>query len=60
MIITGGENVFPSEVENAVGAHHAIKDIAVIGVSDEKWGEAIKAIIILNENYEPGDELAKE
>jgi len=60
MIITGGENVFPSEVEGAAGAHPAVKDIAVIGVPDEKWGEAIKAIVILNENYEPSDELAKE
>ena len=60
MIITGGENVFPSEVEGTVGAHPAAKDIAVIGVPDEKWGEAIKAIVILHDNYEPSDELAKE
>ena len=60
MIITGGENVFPSEVESAVGAHPAVKDLAVIGVPDEKWGEAIKAVVILHDNYEPSDELAKE
>ncbi|HBF42731.1 MAG TPA: long-chain fatty acid--CoA ligase [Desulfobacteraceae bacterium] len=60
MIITGGENVFPSEVESVVGAHPAIKDIAVIGVPDKKWGEAIKAIVILHDDYEPGDELSKE
>ncbi|MBW2038170.1 MAG: AMP-binding protein [Deltaproteobacteria bacterium] len=60
MIITGGENVFPSEVENVVGAHQAVKDVAVIGVPDAKWGEAIKAVVVLHDKYEPSDELAKE
>ncbi len=60
MIITGGENVYPSEIEGVVGSHPAIKDIAVIGIPDKKWGEAVKAIIILHGKYEPTDELAKE
>ncbi len=60
MIITGGENVFPSEVENVVGSHKAVKDIAVIGVPDAKWGETIKAVIILNSGYEASDKLAQE
>jgi acyl-CoA synthetase (AMP-forming)/AMP-acid ligase II len=60
MIITGGENVYPSEVESTIGAHEAIKDVAVIGVPDDKWGEAIKAVVILHEGYEPNDDLAKE
>lgn len=60
MIITGGENVYPSEVESAVGAHEAIKDVAVIGVPDEKWGEALKAVVVLHEGYAPGETLAKE
>ncbi len=60
MIITGGENVYPSEVESVIGAHEAVKDIAVIGVPDEKWGEAVKAVIVLHEGYEPSEELAKE
>lgn len=59
MIITGGENVYPSEVENIVGAHEAVKDIAVIGIPDEKWGEAIKAVVVLNDDCEPGENLAK-
>jgi acyl-CoA synthetase (AMP-forming)/AMP-acid ligase II len=60
MIITGGENVYPSEVENIVGAHEAVKDIAVIGIPDEKWGEAIKAVVVLNDDCEPGEDLAKD
>jgi acyl-CoA synthetase (AMP-forming)/AMP-acid ligase II len=60
MIITGGENVYPSEVEGAVGAHEAVQDVAVIGVPDEKWGEAIKAVVVLHKNYEPSDQLAQE
>lgn len=47
MIVTGGFNVFSSEVEAAVMAHPAVKDCAVIGVPDEKWGEAVKAVIEL-------------
>ncbi len=60
MIITGGENVYPSEVENVVGSHPAVKDVAVIGIPDKKWGEAIKAIVILHEGYRGSPELAKE
>ena len=60
MIITGGENVYPNEVEGAVGAHRAVKDVAVIGVPDDKWGEAVKAVVILHDGYEASDELAKE
>jgi len=60
MIITGGENVYPSEVENVVGGHPAVKDVAVIGVPDAKWGEAVKAVVILHEGYRAGPELEAE
>ncbi len=60
MIITGGENVYPSEVENVLGPHPAVKDVAVIGVPDKKWGEAVKAVVILHEKYKPSEDLAKE
>ena len=60
MIITGGENVYPSEVECSIGCHAAIKDIAVIGVPDEKWGEAIKAVVVLHEGFRPTEELKNE
>jgi len=47
MIITGGFNVFPNEIEQALNTHPAIQDCAVIGVPDEKWGEAVKAVVQL-------------
>jgi acyl-CoA synthetase (AMP-forming)/AMP-acid ligase II len=46
MIISGGENVYPSEVEALIGAHPAVKDVAVIGLPDEKWGESVHAVIV--------------
>jgi acyl-CoA synthetase (AMP-forming)/AMP-acid ligase II len=46
MVVTGGENVFTTEVENAVISHAAVQDVAVIGVPHEEWGEAVHAIVI--------------
>ena len=46
MIISGGENVYPAEVENALMSHEGIADVAVIGVPDEQWGEVGKALVI--------------
>ena len=48
MIISGGFNVYPSEVEQVIWGHPAVQDCAVIGVPDEKWGEAVKAVVELN------------
>ena len=47
MIISGGVNIYPAEVEAALQAHPAVMDVAVIGVPDEQWGEAVKAIVQL-------------
>ncbi|MGH6623255.1 MAG: class I adenylate-forming enzyme family protein, partial [Burkholderiaceae bacterium] len=47
MIITGGFNVYPNELEQVLMTHPAVQDCAVIGVPDDKWGEAIKAVIQL-------------
>jgi acyl-CoA synthetase (AMP-forming)/AMP-acid ligase II len=46
MIVSGGENIYPAEVENVVFAHPDVADVAVIGVPDEKWGETVKAIVV--------------
>ena len=48
MIISGGFNVYPSEIEQVLWGHQAVQDCAVIGVPDEKWGEAVKAVVELN------------
>jgi acyl-CoA synthetase (AMP-forming)/AMP-acid ligase II len=52
MIVTGAENVYPAEVENALFGHPAIADAAVIGVPDPRWGEAVKAIVVLKQGVE--------
>ena len=49
MIISGGENVYPSEVEGVIGAHPQVKDVAVLGVPHEKWGEAVHAVVVLHD-----------
>jgi len=56
MIISGGENVYPSEVESMLGGHPKVKDVAVIGVADEKWGERVHAVIILRDGETPNED----
>src|SRR5205085_10340569 len=46
MIVSGGENVYPAEVENAILGCPGVADAAVIGVPDARWGEAVKAIVV--------------
>ena len=56
MIVSGGENVYPAEVENVLMTHPGVADAAVIGVPDQRWGEAVKAVIVAS----PGAELSAE
>ena len=49
MVISGGENVYPAEVESVLYEHPAVSEVAVIGVPDERWGEAVAAIVVLKE-----------
>jgi acyl-CoA synthetase (AMP-forming)/AMP-acid ligase II len=56
LIKPGGENVFPAEVEKAIGKHAAVKNVCVFGVPDPKFGEGIKAVVALH----PGKKLTKE
>ncbi|BDH59360.1 hypothetical protein MTP03_42990 [Tsukamurella sp. PLM1] len=46
MVVTGGFNVFPREVEDVISTHPSVASVAVIGVPDEKWGEAVKAVVV--------------
>ncbi|RJG02690.1 long-chain-fatty-acid--CoA ligase [Noviherbaspirillum sedimenti] len=55
MIITGGENVYPAQIENALFDHPKIANVAVIGVPDSKWGEVVKAFIVCK----PGEKLTE-
>jgi long-chain acyl-CoA synthetase len=56
MIVSGGENVYPAEVESAIFGHPAVADVAVIGVPDDTWGEAVKAVVVLK----PGAQAAPD
>ena len=53
MVVSGGENIYPVEVENAIASHDAVADVAVIGVPDDKFGEALLAFVVLK----PGTSL---
>ena len=50
MIISGGENIYPSEVEGLLGSHDQVKDVAVIGIPHETWGECVHAVIVLHQS----------
>jgi long-chain acyl-CoA synthetase len=60
MIISGAENIYPAEVESAVYGHPAVAEVAVIGVPDDKWGEAVKAVVALKPGMsaDPDDIIA--
>ena len=58
MIISGGENIYPAEVESAVFGHPDVADVAVIGVPSEKWGEEVKAIVVAKPGTNPAQETS--
>ena len=55
MIISGGENVYPSEIEAVIGAHPFVKDVAVIGLPDAKWGECVHAVVVTHDGASLSD-----
>lgn len=60
MIISGGVNIYPQEAEAVLTLHPAIRDVAVIGVPDKEFGEAVKAVVELKSGLRPTDALGKE
>lgn len=56
MIISGGEHVYPSEVEEVIAKYEKVLEVAVIGIPHEKWGESVKAVVVLKENCECTEE----
>jgi long-chain acyl-CoA synthetase len=60
MIISGGVNIYPAEVEGAIIMHPAVADVAVIGVPDAEMGEQVKAVVQLRDGHAPGEALGKE
>ncbi|EZP79301.1 Long-chain-fatty-acid--CoA ligase [Novosphingobium resinovorum] len=54
MVVSGGENIYSAEIENVLSTHVAVASVAVIGVPDERWGEAVKAIVIIRDGH-PAD-----
>ncbi len=60
LIITGGVNVYPAEVDTVLLGHPAVGDVAVIGVPSEEWGEEVKAVVELQPGYQPDESLAAE
>ena len=56
VVITGGLNVYPAEVEHVLGRHDAVAEVAVIGEPDEAWGEVVKAVVVLSEGAEVGED----
>ena len=57
MIVTGGENVYSVEVENALASHPAVDEVAVFGVPDAKWGEAVHAVVVVVQDSVTEEEL---
>jgi acyl-CoA synthetase (AMP-forming)/AMP-acid ligase II len=51
MIVSGGYNVYPREVEDTLGAHPAVREVVVVGLPDEKWGEVVTAFVVLRPDH---------
>jgi long-chain acyl-CoA synthetase len=59
MIISGGLNVYPAEVERVIATHPGVREVAVIGVPDERWGEAVLALIIPHDGNVTEDDVVE-
>ena len=59
MIVSGGFNVFPREVEDVLATHEAVAQVVVVGVPDKQWGEAVKAVVVLKPGLESSDAMVE-
>ena len=55
MIISGGENIYPSEIESVIGGCPKVKDVAVVGLPDEKWGERVHGVVVLHDGVDASE-----
>ena len=60
MIVSGGENVFPREVEDTIANMNGVNEVAVIGVDDEKWGQRLKAFVVTSGSSAPSEDEVKK
>jgi fatty-acyl-CoA synthase len=60
MIVSGGENVFPREVEDLLAAHEAVCEVAVVGVEDEEFGQGLRAFVVVASGREPSPDELKD
>jgi long-chain acyl-CoA synthetase len=60
IIISGGVNIYPQEVDNEIIKHSAVEDVCTIGVPNKEWGEEVKSVIMLRAGQKPSDELKRE
>ena len=58
MVITGGENVYPAEVEAVLAGHPAVFDVAVIGIPDDRWGETVHAVVVAGPGFDAAELLS--
>jgi acyl-CoA synthetase (AMP-forming)/AMP-acid ligase II len=60
MIVSGGENVYPAEVENVLYGHPAVSEVAVVAAPHERWGETVKAVVVVSAGVEPSEETGRD
>jgi long-chain acyl-CoA synthetase len=60
VIISGGVNIYPAEVDEVLLSHEAVADVATVGVPNEEWGEEVKSVVMLRDGFAPSDDLAAE